>query len=89
MRDFSGDPEVKNLPYNAGDMSSIPGQATKIPQAEGQLSVQARTTEPVCSGARVPQLPSVHITTRVRAPQQRIPRDAGKVLMQPINKQVT
>ena len=35
MRDFSGDPEVKNLPYNAGDMSSIPGQATKIPQVEG------------------------------------------------------
>ena len=35
MRDFSGDPEVKNLPYNAGDMISLPGQATKIPQVEG------------------------------------------------------
>jgi len=63
MRDFSGDPEVKNLPCNAGDVSSIPGQATNIPQAEGQLSVQATATEPVCSGARVPQLESPCATT--------------------------
>ena len=25
MRDFSGDPEVKNLPCNAGDVGLIPG----------------------------------------------------------------
>ena len=31
-----------NLPYNAGDASSIPGWGTKIPHAVGQLS-------PVCN----------------------------------------
>ena len=36
---------VKNLPYNAGDMGSIPGQGTKIPHAAGQLSPRATTTE--------------------------------------------
>ena len=82
MRDFSGDPEVKNLPCKAGDVSSIPGQAARIPQAEGQLSVQATAPEPVCSGARVPQLPRLRITTRVHA-AQRMPRDAGKIRMQP------
>ena len=32
---------VKNPPYNAGDMGSIPGQGTKIPHATGQLSPRA------------------------------------------------
>ena len=27
-RDFPGGPVFKNLPYNAGDMGSIPGQGT-------------------------------------------------------------
>ena len=36
--DFPGSPVVKNLPSNAGDMSSIPGQRTEIPQTSGQLS---------------------------------------------------
>ena len=36
---------VKNLPYNAGDRGSIPGQGTKIPHAMGQLSSCATTTE--------------------------------------------
>ena len=26
MEDFPGDPVVKNLPANAGDMGSVPGQ---------------------------------------------------------------
>ena len=29
-------PVVKNVPANAGDMGSISGQGTKIPQASGQ-----------------------------------------------------
>ena len=29
-KDFPGGPVVKNLPSNAGDMGSIPGQETKI-----------------------------------------------------------
>ena len=36
--DFPGGSAVKNLPGNAGDTSSIPGQGTKIPHATGQLS---------------------------------------------------
>ena len=61
---------VKNLPSNAGDVGSIPGQGTKIPYAAGQLSLRAtttelgcltrarvpQTTEPMCSGTRTPQL---------------------------------
>ena len=38
MRDFPGGPEVRNLPSNAGDTDSIPGQGTNIPQALGKLS---------------------------------------------------
>ena len=45
-RDFPAGPAVKNLPYNAGDVRSIPGQGTKIPHAAGQLSLCATTTEP-------------------------------------------
>ena len=47
---------VKNLPSNAGDVGLIPGQGTKIPHSVGQLSLHAAITEPVLSGARVPQL---------------------------------
>ena len=40
---------VKNLPANAGDMGSIPGQGTKIPHAAEQMSLHATTREkPVC-----------------------------------------
>ena len=37
IRDFLGGPLVKNVPCNAGDVGSIPGAGTKIPQASGQL----------------------------------------------------
>ena len=37
---------VKNLPANAGDAGSSPGQGTKIPHAMEQLSPCATTTEP-------------------------------------------
>ena len=36
---------VRNLPFNAGDAGSIPGQGTKIPDAAGQLSPHATTRE--------------------------------------------
>ena len=32
--DFPGSPMVKNLPCNAGDTGSIPGQETKIPRGQ-------------------------------------------------------
>ena len=41
LRDFPGGPVVKNLPSNAGDVGSIPGQGTGIPHALGQLSLCA------------------------------------------------
>ena len=37
-QDFPGGIVVQNLPSNAGDSGSIPGQGTKIPHAAGQLS---------------------------------------------------
>ena len=37
MRDSPGGLVVKNPPCNAGDVSSIPGQGTKIPHAIQQL----------------------------------------------------
>ena len=64
LRDFSGGPVVKNPPSNAGDTGLIPGRGTKIPHAMGQLSLRAVTTEPACSGARVPQLESPCATIR-------------------------
>ena len=38
-------PVVKNVPANAGDMGSISGQGTKIPQASGQLRGHALEPE--------------------------------------------
>ena len=40
LEDIPGGPVVKNLPSNAGDIGSIPGQGTKIPHAVGQLTVR-------------------------------------------------
>ena len=45
LKVFPGGLVVKNLPTNAGDTRSIPGQRTKIPHAMGQLSPQATTRE--------------------------------------------
>ena len=54
---------VKNLPSSARDTGSIPGWGSKIPHATGQLSPCITTTEPLRSGARVPQLESPCTTT--------------------------
>ena len=35
MWDFPGGPVVKNLPFNAGDVGSIPGWGTKVPHTTG------------------------------------------------------
>ena len=35
LRKFPGSPVLKTLPSNAGGASSIPGQGTKIPHAQG------------------------------------------------------
>ena len=41
---FPGDPVVKNLPCNAGDVGSIPDRGTKISHATEQLSPRTTTT---------------------------------------------
>ena len=46
--DFPGGPMVKNLPSNARDTSWIPGQGTKIPHAEGKLSLRATVKDHKC-----------------------------------------
>ena len=43
-RDFPGGPVVKNLPCNAGAMSSSPAWGTKIQHVMQQLSPSATTT---------------------------------------------
>ena len=48
-RDFPGGPALKNLPFSAGDLGSIPGQGTKILHASGLTCTG--TFEPVHSGA--------------------------------------
>ena len=40
IRDSAGGPVVKNLPSNAGDVGSIPGQGLKTPHGKGQLGPQ-------------------------------------------------
>ena len=67
MGDLPGGLVVKNLPCNAGDVGSIPGQGTKIPPAAEQLSPCPRITEPM------------HHNLRVRAQQSKISPDATKV----------
>ena len=58
---------VKNLPCNAGDMGSIPGQGTKIPDVLEQLSPGTTTSDRRCHN------------WRVRAQQQKISHDSGKI----------
>ena len=45
LKDFPSGSVVKNPPSNAGDTGLIPGRATKIPHAAGQLSLSALTRE--------------------------------------------
>ena len=43
FRDFPGVPVGESPLSNAENVSSIPGQGTKIPNVTGQLSLKART----------------------------------------------
>ena len=44
--EFPSGPVVKNLPFNAGGMGSIPGWGMKIQHAARQLSPSAATLDP-------------------------------------------
>ena len=72
---FPSGPVVKNLPSNAGDVGSTPGQGTKIPNAVGQLSwvpqllsPRASTREAVCRNYRAHTLWSLSVITTERKP---------------------
>ena len=45
FEDLPGGPMVKNLPSNAGDLSWILGQGTKMPHAKGQINPHTTTRE--------------------------------------------
>ena len=47
---------LKNLPSNARDTGSIPGQGTKIPQTAVQLNLRYIATELLHSRAHMPEL---------------------------------
>ena len=64
---------VKNLPSSAEDMSSTPGQGTKIPHAAGQLNLGAATTEPESHNYRESPraaTKTLHASTRPDAPNK-------------------
>ena len=48
LGDFPGGPVVKNMPHNAGDVNSTPGQGTKVPHAMERLSPSTTGRESVC-----------------------------------------
>ena len=52
-QDFPGGPVVKNLPSSVGDVGSITGGGTKIPQAAEQLSLNT-TLESRCTETKDP-----------------------------------
>ena len=81
LGDFAGDPVVKNLPSNAGDVSSTPGQGPKIPPAAGQLSPCASTREHTCCKLQSPHTlePMCHSQREARVLQLR-PNAAKKKL---------
>ena len=53
-------PVVKNPPSNTGDTGSIPGQGTKIPQAQEQVSPHTARKEPAFSN-QDPTQPKINI----------------------------
>ena len=55
--DIPGGPVIKNPPFSAGDLGSIPDRGTKTPYTSGQLSPSATTKE-----VHTSQLESLHAT---------------------------
>ena len=68
---------VKNLPCDAGNASSIPGQRTKTPPAEGQLSLRTTTTEPTGSSTHEQQLESLWAAGKDPAQNKEDPRSCN------------
>ena len=73
---------VKNLPSNAGDTGSIPGQGTRISHAMGKQRLCATATEPTCPNLRSHMLyrKIPHAATKTQCIQkQRRKEKKGKV----------
>ena len=79
LRDFPCGPVVKNLPFNAGDVGSVPGEGTKILRATEQLSLGTATAEPVCHNQTALQANAEPVCHNQCAPQAKGPRDAAKI----------
>ena len=47
VKDFSGGSVVKNLPANAGDVSSIPGSGISSREGNGELLYHSRLGNPM------------------------------------------
>ena len=67
--DFPGGPVVKNLPSNAEDACSIPGQGIKIPHTMGQIHPHAATRES----------PSTTVKTQSSSPTKKKKKDKKKL----------
>ena len=79
---------VKNLPCNAGDVGSIPGQGTKISHAAGQLSLWATTRVHVLQG-EIPHDEGKSLVPKVRPYPPPQKKDAFWVCMCPHGRGTT
>ena len=68
---------IKNLPSSAGDMGSIPGRGTKIPNAARQLGGHTTTGE--ASASQLETLDTANRHKLSPVPQGNIPHDVAKI----------
>ena len=85
-QDFPGGPVVKNLPCNAGDTGSIPGQGTKIPHALGKLSQHAAITETACLEPMLWNKRSHHNETPTHCKKEWLPLITTRESLRPATK---
>ena len=69
---------VKNLPCNAGDSGSIPGQGTQIPHVSEQLRLCTTTTEPMCTAGESVRPPREIRTIQPRSRGLQLRPDAAE-----------
>lgn len=63
--DVPGRPVVKNLPCGAGNVRSIPGQGTEIPEAVEQLSPTSRPEGPCATVKHAAKIPRTRLRPAV------------------------
>ena len=90
---FPGGPVLRNLPFNAGDASSIAGWGTKIPHEEGQLTSCASAAEPASCNERFPKIqrrscllqpgprwPKKYVLKKIKIESSQVSEVEGRVL---------